>query len=164
MKRDLILSGSFTSCGRQVVTDELLDFISSRLQDIELYKLQPKPGSLTGAAIDWQAFVNTSASIITIGQVLWFAYEKFIKPIHEKNFEADLYIHIRTEECKSIQFMIGRNFKDKKSFLEAFEKSIRKLEREPLNIKKMFIAKEEIRRSDVWIRIKNKSNVIKKIN
>lgn len=156
MKRDLIISGALANCGGLVTTDELLDFFSSKLHNIEFYKFKPKPGSITAASMDWQAIVNTSASIIVIGQVLWAAYRKFIKPILRKNpkSDADLYIHIRTEEWISEQFMIGKHFKDEDSFIKGFKKSVKKLNQQLLNEGKMKIAKEKIRRSEGWVRIK----------
>jgi len=156
MKRELMLGGAIVNCTDRDKTDELLDYLVNMLKEIELYKLKPKPGSLTATAFDWQIMIGTTASIYTIGQALWYAYRKFIKPIREKNQNSstDLYINIRTEDMKFEEFMIGKNFKDKESFLKAFGESVKKLEEEPFNPEKMHIIKNEIQKSETWVHIK----------
>lgn len=129
MGSDLIINGALVNCGRTVKTDEFLSFVSSRLPNVKFYKFQTKQGSIAGSAFDWQAMTNI-ASLITIGQVLWIAYNKFIKPILNKNpkSSADIYIHIRTKETNVEQFMLGKRFKDKKSFIIELKKVTKKVE------------------------------------
>jgi len=156
MKRELILGGALANTRGAVSTEEFLNFLSLQIPNIQFYQLRPRPKTITFAAIDWQAILTTAASIIYIGEALWKAYKKFIKPIREKNpnSSADLYIHIKTEKEKSEQFMIGKNFDNKDAFIKAFEASVKKLGQQSINEKKMYVCKEEIRKSDIWIEVK----------
>ena len=156
MRRELFLSGAFANAGEAFSRDELLEFLGSEIPDLEFYKYKPKAGTIMAVGLDWIAIIGTTASIVTIGQVLWAAYQKFVKPIRQKdpNSRADIIIQIRTEEWKSEQFMIGESLKTEEEFIDELKKSIERLEQLPVNKGKLTQSKREFRVSKTWIRVK----------
>lgn len=155
MKRELILGGSLANTGDKVSTDQLMSFLSSNQNNIDFYQLKPPPGVIMAAALDWQAIIETSASILGLGKALWAAYKKFIKPIREKdnNSAAGLYIVIRSEQKNISQIMLGSDCDDKEYFLSWFENEVSNLQQTVIN--EEIFTKEiyEFKHSKIWVKI-----------
>ncbi|KAB0663500.1 hypothetical protein F6V25_16575 [Oryzomonas japonica] len=151
----MFIQGALANVGREITTDELLRYLSSNIPESEFFKLQPPPGTMMAAAIDWRCLLYDAAAIATIGQVLWGAYVEFVKPIHDKNQNSDaaIFIQIKNEHGQSDQFMIGKEFKDREIFIQKFNSSVKRLNLEsPKSMPSQEI--DEIKHSGYWVHIK----------
>lgn len=146
----LILNGALANVNHEVSTDELLDFLKGNLPEADFYKLNPKPGSITAAAFDWQVILSTSSSIITIAGVLWAAYKKFIVPLKSRGkTNAFLFVTIRNGEKEFTQFSIGDEYKNEQEFITDFTEKVERIRLNP-NTNEMEIETREIKESTRW--------------
>jgi hypothetical protein len=151
----MLLQGAIANASQEVNIDEFLAFLADELPQAAFFKFQPPPGKIWAAAIDWRAVIMDAASIITIANGLWQAYDRFVKPIHEHNpsSNAAIFVVITNESGEHAQFMIGSDVKDKDIFISSFEASANRLNWVP----KTEVPDQEmqdIQFSGNWIRIK----------
>jgi hypothetical protein len=151
----MFIQGALANVNSAVTTEEFLAFLSEQVPDGSYFKLQPPPGSIMAASIDWQVFLRDAAAIATISTALWGAYEKFIEPLHQEDpkSSAAIFIQIKNDKGESDQFMIGTEIKNKEILIHRFEESSKRLYpnkkgNEPAE------EIEEIKRSGYWIQIK----------
>ncbi|MBD7970486.1 hypothetical protein [Paenibacillus gallinarum] len=146
----LILNGALANVNHEVSSDELLDFLKWNLPEADFYKLNPKPGSITASAFDWQAIISTSSSIITIAGVLWTAYKKFIVPLKSRGkTNAFLLVTIRNEKKEFTQFSIGVEYKNEQEFITDFTEKVERIRINP-NTNELEIETREIKESSRW--------------
>lgn len=151
----MLIQGALVDVDKEVSTDDLLRFLSKNVPEGIFYKLQPPPGRITAAAIDWRAVLQNMANVATIATVLWGAYTQFIKPIHEKdpNSNPAIFIYMKNEAGESDQFMIGGDIKDKEILVQRFLESTRQLKLDsPENFPREEL--EELKHSGYWVQIK----------
>ncbi|MGG1518462.1 hypothetical protein ABE504_23795 [Paenibacillus oryzisoli] len=145
----LILKGALANVNKEVSNDQLLDFLSEKLPESEIYKLSPRPGMVINAAIDWQIILST-ASIVTVAQVIWTAYKKFIVPVRENgNDRAFLFITIENHNKEFKQFPIGEQFKDEEEFVKKFTEEIQKIKIASRH-EDVELELSQLRDSDIW--------------
>jgi hypothetical protein len=74
-----------------------------------------------------------AAAIITIANGLWQAYDRFVKPIHERDpsSNAAIFVEIKNYSGDHARFMIGGDVKDKDIFISSFEASANRLNLAP---------------------------------
>ncbi|MEC0106895.1 hypothetical protein P4H27_08085 [Paenibacillus taichungensis] len=148
-----VIQGALANTNGSASSRELLEHLKENTFDIDFYQLTPKPGNITAAAFDWQAIVGTTSAIIGIGQALWLAYKKFISPLREKNKSAFLYIQIKTESQKYVNFTINdENYKDGAQFVQEFTKEIQTISMIS-DSQEVLGDINEIIKSDIWKKI-----------
>ena len=99
--------------------NEIIDFISSNIQDGEMYKLEPKALGIHAAAFDIMLILGITANIASIASLLWMAYDKYIA---QKSKQGGLYLSMGKGDNK-IDLYIGKEYKEKDIFIEVFTKS-----------------------------------------
>lgn len=151
----MLLQGAIANASQEVNTDEFLAFLADELPQAAFFKFQPPPGKILAAAIDWRAVIMDTASIITIANGLWQAYDRFVKPIHESNpsSNAAIFVMITNESGEQAQFMIGGDVKDKDIFISSFEASANRLNLAPKTEAPDQVM-QDIQLSGYWIRIR----------
>ncbi len=120
MINKIIIGGALANVHGQAKTQDLIDFLAEGSDDLAVYVLRPLPGSITAAAFDWQAILGTTADFIAVGGLLWAAYERFIKPIRERerNSRSFLYIVVKHPDGRSMQFSLGTDVLDREDFIK----------------------------------------------
>lgn len=160
MTNKIIIGGALANTHGQAKTQDLVNFLADRTDDMAIYVLRPRPGAITMAALDWQAILGTTADIIAVGGLLWAAFERFIKPIRdkEKNSRSFLYIVVRHPDGRSIQFSLGTDVLNKEDFIKLFKQAVKEIRtssnREELGDSSI----QEIEQSDIWIRINKRDS------
>jgi hypothetical protein len=151
----MFIQGALANVDSDVTTEEFLMYLAEQVPDALYFKLQPPPGSIMGAAIDWRMLLRDAAAIATISTALWGAYEKFISPLHHQDPQspAAIFIQIKNDKGESDQFMIGKDIKDKEILIHRFEESSKKLYPDKKG-NEPTAEIEEIKRSGYWIQIK----------
>ncbi len=164
MNDELILQGALANTGGKVSTDEFMDFLSENLNDVDLYQLKPAPGVHMMASMDWATIISTTASALYIAEKIWAAYDKYIKPIRDKNADSDagLFLQVRDKNGKSYQIMLGKDYKNKETFIVEFEKIARILFKSSNNNGNSEMRTHEISFGKHWVKIERKKN--KKLN
>ena len=160
MTNKIIIGGALANAHGQVKTQDLVNFLAERTDDMAIYVLRPRPGSITAAALDWQAILGTTADIIAVGGLLWAAFERFIKPIRdkEKNSRSFLYIVVRHPDGRFMQFSLGTDILNKEDFMELFKQAVKEI-RTSTNPEELGdTAIQEIEQSDIWIKINRKNS------
>ncbi|WP_287880935.1 hypothetical protein [Aquitalea sp.] len=150
----MFIQGALANINREVSTDDLLRFLSVEVPQGIFFKFQPPPGTTVAAAIDWRALLYDAAAVATIATALWSAYDKFVKPIHEKDpsSSAAIFIQMKNDAGESDQFMIGGDIRDKEVLIQRFQESTARLK---LNSSESVPGEEleEIKRSGYWVKI-----------
>jgi hypothetical protein len=121
----MLLQGAIANASQEVNIDEFLAFLADELPQAAFFKFQPPPGKIYASAIDWRAVIMDAAAIITIANGLWQAYDRFVKPIHERDpsSNAAIFVEIKNYSGDHARFMIGGDVKDKDMFISRFEAS-----------------------------------------
>lgn len=129
MKDKVIIAGALANTGSQVRTHYLAFFLAENSDDLSVYVLQPSPGYISAAAFDWQAVLGTTADLFGIGGLLWAAYERFIKPIRDKNEDSNsfLYILVKHPSGQFIQFSLGKDMSNREDFIKIFSEKINEI-------------------------------------
>jgi len=121
----LIIRGALANTGSEIKTDELLDFLMNETKDTEFYKLSPTPGMIMNAALDWQIILGSTASVITIAQIFWSAYKKFILPLKKKGKQnAFLFVTVENHKRDFAQFTIGQEYQSEEMFIQEFTEKV----------------------------------------
>jgi hypothetical protein len=152
MKNELLIAGALANCGGCVSTEELLAFLKSQTKGIDYFRLSPPPGSTMGAALDWQAVLGVTASTLAIGQALWAVYVKFVRPKRKQRPDAFLYVVIKTENRRFVQFTIGRDHDNQEQFIQEFTEKAEKL-RVLTPDTELVAEKHELRVSEIWKKV-----------
>lgn len=88
------------------------------------------PSSGIKAALDWQGILGTAADLLAFASFLWAAYEHYVKPKRDGDQTTTkpfLFISLRRQDGKSVQFAIGEEFKNKELFIEQFTRQVTEL-------------------------------------
>jgi hypothetical protein len=129
----MLLQGAIANASQEVNIDEFLAFLADELPQAAFFKFQPPPGKIYASAIDWRAVIVDAAAIITIANGLWQAYDRFVKPIHDRDpsSNAAIFVEIKNYSGDHARFMIGGDVKDKDIFISSFEASANRLNLAP---------------------------------
>lgn len=155
MAKKILISGALANTYGQVKTQALVDFLAGKVDDFDIYIRRLRPGYIRAAAFDWQGILGTTASIIDIGDLLWRAYEKFIKPIREKEKDSRsfLYISLKRPDGGSIQFSLGTDILNREDFLKFFSEAIKELRGVSDSEMGEDPAIKDVENSDLWEKI-----------
>lgn len=156
MNNALILQGTLINAGKKASKDELLDFLSENLNDVDFYQYKLRPGEITAVSLDWKMIINTTVAILGIANYLWSAYEKFIKPIREKNVDssAGLLINIKEANGKIYQITLGKECNAKEIFIAEFQEKVTVLLKS--SNKNLEELTQEITQSERWVKVEKK--------
>lgn len=153
MGNEILISGALANTYGKANTQDLVDFLVSETDDLAVYQLRQRPGTITAAAFDWQAIIGTTASLLYIGELIWRAYERFIKPLRENDIDSRsfLYIVVKNPDGKSVQFSLGTDKLEREDFIEFFNRAVSDM-RLSSHSDENSPKYPEIENSDIWIR------------
>jgi len=149
MENKFIIRGALANIGPRVTTSDFISFMNKEIDNAEYYKLTPKSGQIMATGFDWTIIINTIGVIgglITIADVLWKAYKHFFQ---ENKSEGALIIEITTEKNRTEHFILGKEYKDEKTFKINFSEKVEKMI-SISNPKKVEECISQIINSDIW--------------
>jgi hypothetical protein len=125
----MMLQGAITNASQEISLDEILGFLADENPDAAFFKFQPGSDNVYASVPHWRAVLFDAAAVITVAQGLFEAYDRFIKPIHERtpSSSAAIVVQIINHSGECAHFVIGADVKDKSSFISSFEASINRL-------------------------------------
>lgn len=155
MQQDLILVGALANCRGTATTEDLLEFLGGEVEGLQIYRLRPMIGSIK-AAFDWQAILGTSADVLAVAGALWAAYRTFVKPVRDKDRSstAGLFVQVKDNRNRSVQFVLGEEYRDKDVFVQSFSESVVILREVVDDSGARTEIRQEVERSDVWVRVR----------
>ena len=149
----ITIQGALANTKGELSSEDLLEFLKDNLDDTEYFKLSPPPGAVMNAAFDWVAILGVTASAISIAQVFWSAYKKFIIPLRKRgNHDSFLFISLKNNENKRLQFSVGKQHDNEEEFIFEFSQEIEKL-RINSNEQTVETEKTKLKLSGTWKKI-----------
>lgn len=141
----------------RIDSDDVYSFIEANLSNIQTYWMDPErlKGKRVFASVDYFLLLSTAASVVTIADILWKAYDKFIRS--RKNSpkdDAGINIAFKLPNGTITSFWIGNEYKDKDIFIEAFIDCIEELKQNSDNFHVAIDIKSDIESSKYWVRRK----------
>ncbi|HKP36329.1 MAG TPA: hypothetical protein VJT71_05685 [Pyrinomonadaceae bacterium] len=145
-----LIGMTLANCGG-VKGDEVYEFIAHNVPGTSAYAFRPK-GPAT-AALDFYLVLGAIASVTSIANVLWMAYDRFIAPRKQAaNDSAGIYIAVQLADGEVTEIWLGRDVSTKEEFFrrladlaaEANDPQMR-----PTHDAKL----REIQESDSWVKI-----------
>jgi hypothetical protein len=129
MVNKIIIGGALANAHGEAKVQDLVNYLTEGTSDWDICIPQPRPGLIRAAAFDWQGILSTTANLITVGGLIWGAYERFIKPIHDrdKNSKSFLYIVVKHEDGRFFQFSLGSDKLSREDFIELFRRAVMEL-------------------------------------
>ena len=150
MKTEIVLGGALANTSGEASSEDLLLFLKGKTDGVDYYRMAPPPGSTMGAAFDWQAVLGVTASVLAIGQALWAAYVKFIKPIRDRGSnDAFLFVAVKNERKEFVQFSLGREHDTEEAFVREFSEKVERI-RISSNAGEIEVEKRELLHSGIW--------------
>ena len=150
MKTEILLGGALANTSGETSSEDLLLFLKGNTDGVDYYRLTPPPGSTMGAAFDWQAVLGVTASVLAIGQALWAAYVKFIKPLRDRGTsDAFLFVAVKNESKEFVQFSLGKEHDTEEAFLREFTEKVEKI-RGSSDAGEIEVEKRELLHSEIW--------------
>lgn len=122
MDKKINIMCALANTGRKSSDKCLIDFFVENIDGIECR--QTFIGSGIKNSLDWKMIMDSVSfvsSIVTIADVIWAAYNKFVLPEKNKNKDAFLFIQINNNDRIFKTFAIGKQYKDHDIFIKEFK-------------------------------------------
>lgn len=150
----MFIQGALAHVNGTVSTGEFLRFLSAHVPTGHYFMVQPPPGIVMTAAIDWRVVLQDAAAVASFASALWSGYESYIKPLQDKDSKsnAGIFIQLKNGKGEFDQFMIDKDTKDREALIQRMEESAKILC--PKNIAgALQQAIEETKKTDYWVMI-----------
>ena len=122
-KEQIVIGVAVANFG-QLRSEDLIEYIKKKAPELKFYKLNPPPGAVFAASIDWKLIGNIS-SVLGIVGFLWTAYIELIKP--NKQQESNSGIIIRIENIETHNYIwIGNQVNSEKELLDSIRDLLEK--------------------------------------
>lgn len=141
---------TLADCGDEVNAEEVYRFIAAHVERASAYR--SRTSGVGGAALDFYLILDAFASVASIANVLWMAYDRFILPkkphLHDT---AGIYVvAVLGPEGKVIDLWLGKNVLTRERFAEQFEVAVAEANDQELRaVHEQTIRK--LRQSDLWV-------------
>lgn len=98
---------------------EVYDFIARNVPGTSAYAFRPK--GLATAALDFYLVLGAIASVTSVANVLWMAYDRFIAPKKDcQNDSQAILIAVQQANGELIKIWLGRDVLTKEEFVRQF--------------------------------------------
>lgn len=141
---------TLADCGNEVDAQEVYRFVADGVNGATAYEF--KPTGIAAAAIDLYLVLGAVASVTSIANVLWMAYDRFIAS--KKSCVRDsASLHIIVQRGDGVvNLTLGGDVSTKQALIEQLEVVIadaKKLELRPRHAAKI----RELEESEFWVRL-----------
>lgn len=141
--------------GNQVDAKQVYNFVASRVTDATAYEFKPR--GIAAAAIGLYLVLGAVASVTSIANVLWMAYDRFIAP-KSPHMRDSACLHIIVERGDAIiNLTLGEDVSTKQAFIEQFEAIVAEV-RKPDSRLRHKAKIRELEESDSWVRVRATRN------
>ena len=140
--------------GREVNANEIYDFIARRVSGAVAYTFAPR--GIAAASIDFYLVLSAVASVASIANIFWTAYDRFIS--HEKNKNSNsASIHLVVQQNNgSIQLNL-KNISDKEAFIERLTSFVEEAKRADSRIAHETMI-QELEQSGLWTKVNDEQD------
>lgn len=141
----MVVQGALAHVGDTVSSEQFLRFLAQRVPKGEYFIVEPPPGIIMTAAMDWRIVLPDSKSMQQMIAALWEGYESFILPLHCEDATAcaAMLIQIKNHKGEFDQFSLGRDITLQELFVQRMQETARTLS--PRNAQDAF--SQEIRQT-----------------
>ena len=117
-QKEIAIGMTVAGRGNKVDVQEFYDFITNEARGATTYAFNPI--GITGAAVDFYIVVGAVASVASIANVLWTAYDRFIAP--KKPTRDSVSVHIMIPRgAGTINLTLGENVSTEQEFVDQLE-------------------------------------------
>ena len=135
--------------GDEVDAHELYRFVTGEVTGATVYEF--KPTGIAAAAIDLYIVLGAVASVASIANVLWMAYDRFIASKRPKVGSACIHIIVQSGDG-IVSVTLGEDVLTRQALIEQLEAIVaeaRKPELRPGHVAKV----RELEESESWVRV-----------
>lgn len=153
MKHPVPILMTLPNLNRRVEPDVIYSFIESNAENINTFWIDPEKtrGRLVAASIEYVILLGVIGSVASIASLLWMAYDKFIgQKKQSNNDDAGLYISIEYPDGTQYNFWLGKEYKNRKIFIQEFTKRVTELQEHPDTPTKTKKVISSIVHEDLW--------------
>jgi hypothetical protein len=142
-------------CEGEVDAQQVYRFVAGEVTGATAYEFQPL--GIGGAAVDWYLVLGAVASVTSIANVLWMAYDRFIAPKKTRvRNSACLQIIVQRGDG-TVNLTLGEGVLTKQAFIEQLEAIVAEAKKPELRLG--HAAKiQELEDSDLWLKIRATRN------
>lgn len=143
---------TLANCGGEVDAQEVYRFVAGEVTGATAYEF--KPMGIVGAAVDLYLVLGAVASVTSIANVLWMAYDRFIAPKKTRvRDSASLQIIIQLGDVK-VNLTLGEGVSTKQAFIEELEAIVADAKK-PEQRSGHASMIQELEESDLWLKIQS---------
>ncbi len=123
----MIIQGALTHVNGSVSTDEFVRFLAGQVSSGQCFMVEPPPGIVMTAAIDWRIVLQDITEIGTLATALWNGYAALVKPLHHERATsaAGIFVQMRNAKGEFDQFRIGGDITDNEALVSRMEETAR---------------------------------------
>jgi len=149
-RKEIAIGMSVADCGNQVDAQQVYDFVANRATGATVYEF--KPTGIACAGVDLYLVLSAVASVASIANVLWTAYDRFVAPkMHNTRDSADIHIAIRRRDGTMMDISLG-NVSTKESFVKRLKVVIAETSEPELRAAHEETIRE-LEQSDSWVKL-----------
>src|SRR5438132_6243145 len=150
-QKEIGIGMSVASCGNQVDAQQVYDFVASGATGATVYEF--KPSGIAGAAVDSYLVLSAVASVTSIANILWMAYDRFIAPKKPRARDSAYLQIIVQRGNETINLTLGENVSTQQALVEQLKAIVADAEKPELRLN--HAAKiRELEESDLWVKIR----------
>lgn len=136
--------------GGEVDAQQVYRFVAGELTGATTY--ERKPQGIAGAAVDLYLVLGAVASVTSIANVLWMAYDRFIAPKKTRVRNAACLRIIVQNGDGTVNLTLGNGVSTKQALIEQLETIVAEAKKPELRLG--HAAKiQELEESDLWLKI-----------
>lgn len=125
----MIIQGAFVNVNIPVSAAEFVGLLSAGLADGHCYVVDPPPGIVMTASIDWRLILRTLSDAPLLAAALWDAYESVISPLGRAGCASlpGILVQIKNHRGAADQFVVGGDIVEKEVLAHRMRETIRTL-------------------------------------
>jgi len=141
----MVVQGALAHVGDSVSSEQFLRFLAKRVPSGQYFIVEPPPGIIMTAAMDWRIVLPDAKAMQELIATLWESYETLILPLRGEDATAGagMSIQIKNHKGEFDQFSLGRDITVQELFVQRMQETARTLA--PRNAREAF--DQEIRQT-----------------
>ncbi len=123
----MLIQGGLVHTKNALSTEGLLRFIAAQIPAGRYFWVEPPPGIVMVAAIDWRVILHDKGDMAKLAEALWQCYENRLMPLNSgsSSSAAGILMQLKNEQGAFDQFTLGQDIIEKGEFLTRIDGSTR---------------------------------------
>jgi hypothetical protein len=151
-RKEIPIGMTIENCGDDIDAQQLYNFVAESVTGAAAYALRPT--GATAASLDFYLVVSSIASVASIADVLWMAYDRFIAPKTPRKSESVAIKIAVFGSDSAIELRLGEEV-SKKDFVRGLESIVAQTKQPEFQLaheKRI----RELEESDSWVKLNRK--------